>query len=61
MASLRTFPLDVPTAVAAGTAFQVDNVTDIGVYVLGTFVATLQLQVSPDGTTWYCTVHDTTA
>lgn len=53
MAQLRTFPFVVPLSVAESAAIDVTNVTRMGIYVTGTFVATLQLQVSADGVAWF--------
>jgi hypothetical protein len=52
-ASPSVYALNVPASVAAGTALAVLALTrPLLVQVVGTFVATIQLQGSVDGATW---------
>ena len=53
MANLVMSSLAVPTAVAAGAGQRTYGYNECGVYVFGTFVQTLQIQVSPDGVEWF--------
>lgn len=46
------YDLNVPTSVAAGSAQKCDVYRDKYVQTFGTFTATIQLQVSMDGTNW---------
>ncbi len=40
--------LDVPTAVAAGASQRIDHLTNLELFVFGTFVQTHQIQISSD-------------
>lgn len=52
MAKFRTVDLNVPASTAASDTLTKTPDAPCSVYVTGTFVATLQLQVSLDGTNW---------
>lgn len=44
--------VNVPTSVAAGTPTDISTAGPKTIFVEGTFVATIQFQISPDGTSW---------
>jgi hypothetical protein len=50
----HTEPSDaIPTAVGFSGGVDVSVIDFKTVYIFGTFVATLQVQISPDGTNWF--------
>ncbi len=53
MARVVTFDLDVPASATQGVPQNVDDYEKMGIYITGTFVATIQLQVSGDGVTFH--------
>lgn len=57
MAQVHAFTLSVPVSVAAGAAIDLSKYDRKTVYVDGTFVATVQIQISPDAdpasTRWF--------
>lgn len=48
MASLKTRTLAVPAAVAAGAGLPVDDLGRLGVFISGTFSATVQIQAAAE-------------
>ena len=47
-----TVPGDIQASVASGAAQDVRDATTISAYISGTFVGTVQWQISADGTNW---------
>jgi hypothetical protein len=52
MAVTRTLTLNVPASTTTGTALEIGQFAGFSVHLSGTFVASIQLQLSPDGTAW---------
>jgi hypothetical protein len=52
MASRATEALDIPASTAQGAAQTVGEWSSFTLFVTGTFVASIQLQISADGTNW---------
>lgn len=52
MGQLAPLPMNVPAAVGIGTALDVSAYSEKWVQFTGTFVATLQLEGTIDGTNW---------
>ena len=52
MARVDSKPMVIPDSVTQSAGIPVAEFSKMTVFLIGTFVATVQFQISPDGTTW---------